>query len=401
MRRLQKQAEANIGTAGHVDHGKTTIVKALTGVWTDTHSEEVKRGITIRLGYADADFRQCPKDGAYTTGEKCALCGTEAKLVRRVSFVDCPGHETLMAVMLSGAALMDGALLVIAANEDCPRPQTYEHLMALDIIGVKNIVVVQNKVDLVDKDGALKSYKQIKEFTKGTVAENAPIIPAAAHYGINIDEIIKAIQEIIPTPARDDKSPARMFVARSFDVNKPGTPVGGLLGGVLGGSILRGKLRVGDELEIRPGIETKKGWKPLKTRITSLSTKEGSLEEAGPGGLVGVGTGLDPSLAKSDKLVGSLIGAPGTLPESKGSLALNVTLIERMVDSLKIEPIKQNEILVINIGTAMTVGTVTEVKGKKITLVLKKPVCCESSWKAAVSRRVANRWRLIGYGTVA
>ncbi len=401
MKRLQKQAEINIGTAGHVDHGKTTIVKALTGAWTDTHSEEVKRGITIRLGYADADFRECPKDGTYTPDAKCPVCGAETKDVRRVSFVDCPGHETLMAVMLSGAALMDGALLVIAANEDCPRPQTYEHLMALNIVGIKNIVIVQNKVDLVDKEAALKNYRQIKEFVKGTVAENAPIIPAAAHYGINIPEIIKAIQENIPTPKRDTESPGRMFVARSFDVNKPGTPVGDLVGGVLGGSVIRGQLKAGDEVEIRPGIETKKGWKALKTKVTSLSAKDGPLDSAVAGGLVGIGTELDPSLTKNDKLVGSLVGAPGTLPECKGTLMLNVTLIDRMVDALKIEPVKPSEILVINIGTAATVGTVAEIKGKKITLALKKPVCCEAGWKAAISRRIANRWRLIGYGTVA
>jgi translation initiation factor 2 subunit 3 len=263
------------------------------------------------------------------------------------------------------------------------------------------IIIVQNKVDLVDKETALKNYRQIKEFVKGTVAENAPIIPAAAHYGINIPEIIKAIQENIPTPKRDVESPGRMFVARSFDVNKPGTPVADLVGGVLGGSVIRGQLKAGDEVEIRPGIETKKGWKALKTKATSLSTKDGPLDSAVAGGLVGIGTELDPSLTKNDKLVGSLVGAPGTLPECRGSLVLNVTLIERMVDALKIEPVKPSEILVINIGTATTVGTVAEVKGKRITLALKKPVCCESGWKAAISRRIANRWRLIGYGTVA
>jgi len=144
--------EVNIGMVGHVDHGKTTLVKSLSGVWTDQHSEEVKRGISIRLGYADATFRKCPScpaPDAYTVKEKCEHCGSETKVLRTVSFVDSPGHETLMATMLCGAAIMDGAVLVISANEPCPQPQTKEHLMALNITGIDRIVIVQNKIDLM------------------------------------------------------------------------------------------------------------------------------------------------------------------------------------------------------------------------------------------------------------
>ena len=134
---------------GHVDHGKTTLTRALSGTWTDTHSEERKRGISIKLGYADTAFYQT-KDGQYYPMGK-RPDGTKDKdseLQRTVSFVDAPGHETLMAVMISGASIMDGALLLIAANETCPQPQTREHLAALQIAGIKNIVIVQNKVDL-------------------------------------------------------------------------------------------------------------------------------------------------------------------------------------------------------------------------------------------------------------
>ena len=152
---MNVQSDVNIGLVGHVDHGKTTLTKALSGIWTDTHSEETKRGISIRLGYADIEFRKCPNCGepeCYTTSKKCEICGSETELIRKVSFVDAPGHETLMATMLSGAAIMDGAVLVIAANESCPQPQTKEHLMALDVIGVKDVIVVQNKIDIVSKE---------------------------------------------------------------------------------------------------------------------------------------------------------------------------------------------------------------------------------------------------------
>ncbi|MDY6780802.1 MAG: translation initiation factor IF-2 subunit gamma, partial [Halobacteria archaeon] len=176
------QPEVNIGLVGHVDHGKTTLVQALSGEWTDQHSEEMKRGISIRLGYADTTFRKCPEvdePDCYTVEETCPD-GSESEPLRKVSFVDAPGHETLMATMLSGASIMDGAVLVISANEDCPQPQTEEHLMALDIIGVENIVIAQNKLDLVSREEAKENYEQIKEFVEGTVAEDAPIVPISA-----------------------------------------------------------------------------------------------------------------------------------------------------------------------------------------------------------------------------
>ncbi|MCK4717413.1 MAG: translation initiation factor IF-2 subunit gamma, partial [Thermoplasmata archaeon] len=220
------QPEVNIGLVGHVDHGKTTLTRALSGEWTDRHSEEIKRGISIRLGYADATFYKCKKckgTEAYTTSSKCSICGGKAELLRAVSFVDSPGHETLMATMLSGAALMDGALLLIAANEKCPQPQTKEHLMALEISGLKNTIIVQNKIDLVSREALEENYHQIKAFVKGTIAEDAPVIPVSAHHDVNVDALIQCIEERIPTPGFGDSKPPRLFIARSFDINKPGS----------------------------------------------------------------------------------------------------------------------------------------------------------------------------------
>src|ERR1051325_10781138 len=123
--KVPKQPEVNIGTIGHVDHGKTTLTQALSGEWTDRHSEEIKRGISIKLGYADAAFYKYPgKQGAEAFGVKDkADDGTAGELLRCVSFVDSPGHETLMETMLSSAAVMDGAMLLVAANEPGPRTQ--------------------------------------------------------------------------------------------------------------------------------------------------------------------------------------------------------------------------------------------------------------------------------------
>ena len=253
-KQISLQPELNIGLVGHVDHGKTTLVSKISGKFTDTHSEELKRGITIRLGYADAEIYKCSiKDFPYRTHVNLPK-NVKCELIRKISFIDAPGHETLMATMLSGAAIMDAALLLIAANEKCPQPQTKEHLMALEIVGIKNIIIVQNKIDLVDEKEAEENFNQIKQFVKGTIAENAPIIPVSAQQNINIDVLITAIQEYFKTPERDLKKEPLMFVARSFDVNKPGTDVDELNGGVLGGALKQGKLKINDKIEIRPGL---------------------------------------------------------------------------------------------------------------------------------------------------
>jgi translation initiation factor 2 subunit 3 len=303
-----------------------------------------------------------------------------------------------MAVMISGSAIIDGALLIIAANETCPQPQTEEHLMALEMMGINKIIIVQNKVDLVSKEEAINHYNSIKEFTKGTIAENAPIIPVAAHYSLNLDMLCKAIEETIPTPKRDMTKAPLMMVARSFDVNKPGTNINKLLGGVIGGSLTQGKLKVGDKIEIRPGIKRDDKWTPIVTDVIGLTTVGEKIKEAGPGGLIGVATKLDPSLTKTDKLVGNIAGQEGTLPEVYEELEIEATMMERVIGMKKPEPIKINEPLVINIGTATTIGFPQSTKPLK--LKLKRPICANKGWKAAISKRINNRWRLVGYGTL-
>ena len=408
---IAKKPEVNIGMVGHVDHGKTTLVRSLSGVWTDQHSEEIKRGISIRLGYADATFRrcpQCPEPDCFSVEAKCPHCGTETEVLRTVSFVDSPGHETLMATMLCGAAIMDGAVLVISANEACPQPQTKEHLMALNITGINKIVIVQNKVDLISKDKVVEHYNQIKSFVKGTVAENAPIIPISAQQNINIDMVIQAIENMIPTPPRDVQKPALLKIARSFDVNRPGASPDNLKGGVIGGSLSQGLLHPGDKLEICPGrlveSEGRKQWVPLATKVVTLLAGSAEQEEITPGGLVGVGTMLDPVMTKSDTLVGQVAGEPGKLPPVKNSFIMEMRLLERVVgvtDESTVEPIHSSEPLMLNVGTATTVGVVSSAReGGVVQVQLKRPVCAEVGDRVAVSRRMGARWRLIGVGTI-
>jgi len=327
--------------------------------------------------------------------------------VRAISFVDAPGHEALMATMLSGAAVMDGAILVIAADETCPQPQTREHLAAIEIVGIKKLVIVQNKIDIVDEKRALENYKEIMSFVKGSIAEKAPIIPVSAQHHVNIDILLQALEEYIPTPSRDPAKPPRMYVVRSFDVNKPGTSIEELVGGVVGGSLLQGKFRCGEEIEIRPGIRAEKQGKifyePLFTEIVSLYTGGRTVKEVRCGGLVGIGTLLDPSLTKADSLIGNLVGKPETLPPTRADLTLETYFFERIIgmkELLEVERPNKGESLLLDVGTAITVGNVVSTKEDTAILQLGRPVCVEKGFMAAISRKVAGRWRLIGYGTI-
>jgi len=361
---------------GHVDHGKTTLTQALSGVWTDVHSEEIKRGISIRLGYASTVLRKCPEcksPDCYTVEKKCKHCKKGCEDVLEVSFVDAPGHETLMATMLSGAAIMDGALLLIAANETCPQPQTKEHLMALDIIGVKDIVIVQNKIDLATKEEVIENYRQIKEFVKGTIAENAPIVPLSAQHNANVDVLIRTIIEKIGVPERDVEKPAKMYIARSFDVNKPGALPEEIVGGIIGGSMVQGELKIGEEIEIAPGLKNENGknvvWSPISTKAVTLTSGNKKSKSIKPGGLVAIGTLLDPSLTKADGLSGMVLGRPGSLPQVLTKLP--------------------------------SIGMVTSARGNEIEMNLKLPICAEKGSRIALSRRIGTRWRLIGYGIIS
>ncbi len=403
------QPELNIGLVGHVDHGKTTLVQTLSGKWTDTHSEEIKRGITIRLGYADVSFYKCKKcEGAEAYGTKpTCKCGGEAEFLRKISLVDAPGHESLMATMLCGANIMDGAILLVSATESCPQPQTREHLQALEIVGVENLIVVQNKIDLVPEEQAKKNYEEIKAFLKGTRYEKAVIVPTSAVHSINLDVLIQTIEEHFKTPKRNLDADPIMFVARSFDINKPGTEPEKMVGGIIGGALKQGKLVSGADTEILPGYEVQeknqKVWKPLKAKITSLMAGGEQAQEVVPGGSVAVMTSLDPSVVKSDRLVGSLVGLEGMAPKIWNEFKLETHLLERVVgakDKLVVDPIKMGELLMLNVNAAATVGIVKELGKNTIKCTLRRPVCAETNSRVAMSRNVGQRWRLIGFGII-
>ncbi len=405
---IPQQAEVNIGTVGHVDHGKTTIVEGITGVWTSAHSEELRRGITIKVGYADAAFyrcQECAPPENFSTTPICPVCGKDSKLSRVVSFVDTPGHESLMAIMLSGAAVMNGAILIIAADEEVPQPQTREHLLSLQMLGMHHIVIAQNKLDMVDDQGARNNYKAIVKFAKGTVAEKAPIIPVSGQHKLNIDALIGSIEEHIPTPARNPQEKPLMQTLRSFDVNRPGMGVSQLRGGVVGGTLIQGEFKVGDEIELQPGVLRDKTGKyePIYTKIISLGTSAGLVDKVSPGGLVALGTTLDPAITRADSLLGSVVGLPGELPPVHHSVSIDTQLLDMAVGSpglVKVEALRRAEVLRLNVGTAVTFGPVESVKGDIAIISLKRPISASLGSRVAITRRIADRWRLIGSGII-
>mmetsp|Transcript_18961 Transcript_18961/g.32637 ORF Transcript_18961/g.32637 Transcript_18961/m.32637 type:complete len:470 (-) Transcript_18961:294-1703(-) len=421
---ISRQATINIGTIGHVAHGKSTVVKAISGVQTVRFKNELERNITIKLGYANAkiyecDNPKCVRPGRYKSyGSSkedkplCQRCNSPMTLRRHVSFVDCPGHDILMATMLNGAAVMDAALLLIAGNETCPQPQTSEHLAAVEIMKLKHIIVLQNKVDLVKETAAAAQHEDIKKFIEGTVAQNAPIIPISAQLGYNINVICEYIVKKIPIPVRDFTAQPRLIVIRSFDVNKPGEEVENLRGGVAGGSILQGVLKVGQEIEIRPGIVSRDAegriyCRPIFSRILSLYAESNELQYAVPGGLIGVGTRIDPTLTRADRLVGQVLGEVGHLPEIFVELEITFFLLRRLLGVKtegekqgKVQKLTKGEVLMVNIGSTSTGGKVSALKADLAKLQLTSPVCTSVGEKIALSRRVEKHWRLIGWGQI-
>jgi len=382
----------NIGIVGHIDHGKTTLLKKLSGKWTDTHSEELKRGITIKLGYADTIIYN--DKGSYNIEKK-------GEPIRKVSFVDAPGHEMLMATMLSGAAMIDAAILVVAANEGI-KPQTREHLRALKAKKVENLIVAQNKIDLVTQEQAEKNHKEILELLDPGF-QNSPIIPISAQQGVNVPALLKAICDLTIPDRKPDADPV-FIVARSFDINKPGTTPKNLKGAVLGGTLKQGKLKIGDSIEIKPGrnIGNQK-YETIKTKINNLFRGSEELSELTPGGSTSIETDLDMAQGKSDFLAGNVTSREGILPETQNSVTIKYTLFPEVFgarENIKIEPIKPSEILMLSVNTTPTGGAVTKVDKDTATIDLRIPIVPSKGDNVGIAREIQKRWRLIGYGEI-
>ncbi|MBM3437113.1 MAG: selenocysteine-specific translation elongation factor, partial [Bacteroidetes bacterium] len=232
-----------IGTAGHVDHGKTALIKALTGIDCDTHKEEKERGITINLGFSHLTL---------PTGESFGI-------------VDVPGHKDFIKTMVAGAYGIDLVLLVIAADSGI-MPQTAEHLKIIEMLGVKHGIVVLNKVDLVDDEMLELAQLETEEFLEGTCLEGTPVVPVSSLRGDGLDNLVNKITEIIPrVQEREKKDHFRMYIDRIFNVKG--------IGYVVTGSVLEGEIENGKEIYLLPG-------KNRKMKIRGIERHGESVEKA-------------------------------------------------------------------------------------------------------------------------
>ncbi|AAK39867.1 eukaryotic translation initiation factor gamma SU (nucleomorph) [Guillardia theta] len=415
------QSTLNVGIVGHVAHGKSTLVKSLTGTTTVKFKNELERNITIKLGYANCKIFKCINDhctppSCYQSQNLdpsaisyCYKCHRKLKLIKHISLVDCPGHEILMNTMLNGASVMNAAILVIAADEECPQPQTFEHLAALNLCELSNLIIIQNKIDIVSTTQAFRNYFQIQKLCESIKLKNFSIIPLSAQKKINMDVLLQLIAEkFIEFPRSFGLSPL-VFILRSFDVNKPGTNIKDLRGGVVGGSIVKGMIKLNQFFEIRPGIFFKRKNKILcnflHIQIKTINVENRNLPEATCGGLIGIGTNLDPSLTKGDKLSGQMMGKSESLPPIVSKILINYRLLKRLLflskDSIKSVGIKLGEIIMITVNNSSTSGKIYSKKKNNVSIELIKPICCNFSDKVCISRRINNHWRLVGCGTIS
>jgi len=440
---MEHQPTINLMTIGHVANGKSTSMRALSGVVTMRHTTELKNNMTIKLGYTSFKIFRVP--GVHSpecfvprpSSDKEYICpntGKKGELIRHFSFLDNPGHQIYMRNMLVGASVADGALLIIAANAPkCPEKQTEEHLIATRMLGLTNIVVAQNKIDLVTEEKAARQYEQIVNFLRRNHVGNVPVVPICAETKINIDALCAHLVKRIQVVPKELNVPTRLHVIRSFDVNKPQQIKNAkdFKGGVAGCVLMQGFLKVGDELEIRPGYVTTNDmgeleFQSISVRVESLLIGKSHVQYCAPGCNVGVGLNVDPIITRSDYLVGQVLGTPGTLPPVFTECVIEYRLLKTVVGAEKMEKVSKKlkpkdklniaigsrtvgaEVVKCNMTIQMQDGSLdtlySNVDSKKrmgtALLKLDHPVCYDLWTKLLITKDIGQSWRLIGCGKI-
>ncbi len=401
------QATMNLGTLGNVSEGKSTFVRAISKIATQRHKKEKLFNITINLGYAGFKIWRNVETGDLVSSSSSTKVVDQHELLGHYSFVDCPGHEAYLATMLSGATIMDAAALIIASNSpSIPQIQTQEHLIAAETMGLENIFVIQNKLDVVDTPIIGESLSKIREFTKGTSAEKGPIIPMSAQREWGIEYALHHIAYTIPTPNRQFEGPVRIQLVRSFDINRPiqWSSDSAIQGGVIGGTIVRGVVYPEDILEIRPGLFINGQAIPILTRVSSLNCDAESLKFAIAGGLIGIGTSMDPSFTSANALAGHVAGTPGTLPEITVKIKGKFRAFDRSQSAekgsdlaYKFKKHKKGDAIRFCVGNMTVSGHISKVGENGMrTIKVERPVCVEPGQICSILRSNGSRELLDG-----
>ena len=392
----------NIGTLGSVSHGKSTLVSMLTGTKTQRHSTEQIRNITIKPGYANLKIWQDEDTLEFTTTNSEIYEMEGFKLVHHISFVDCPGHQELIQVMLGSVSLMKGAIVVVSAAEDIKTAkQLTQHLAAAKLANLENLILLFNKLDLVSKSKAMERKEDLDILLNRLGINPKITIPTALNKKIGLQNVIKALLKFFPPKLDENKDYPLFRILRSFDINKPGIPWNEVNGGVLGGSLLSGKLEVGDKIVIKPGIIQRKNdgtWimKPIETLIKSIKTEKENIINTHPGGLVGFGTDIDPFYCKDEKLEGQVLGLPNKLPPVYYEINMKITLTNDF-DGEWLPKI--NDSIYLQIGNINTQAVLSNINQNIFTFKLTKPSCImENDLILICIDTEMKLFRIVGYG---
>ena len=404
---LHNQPNFNLGTLGSVSDGKSTMIYQLTGIKTQKHSSEKHRNITIKPGYANLKIWFCEDCNNYESSSsdqkeiKCKCCEEPINLINHLSFVDCPGHAELILTMMGSVSLMKGAIIIVSASESVnKKPQLVQHLIASKMANINKLIICFNKLDLVSKEIAIERKIELDQLLEKLDIKPYIIIPTAFNKKLGIKNLLKAIMEVFPPKEKDTSDKSFFRITRSFDVNKAGIPWSEVNGGVIGGSLINGELDIGDEVEIRPGILSKgKDGKfisqPIITKILSLETDGIQLEKLNPGGLVGVGTEIDPYYCKNDMLSGNIMGKINTLPNVYNEVKLKYKKLDEFEG--KWDP-KNGDTVFLQIGNVSVESRLAKFNKENFNFSLLKPACIEDGAKILVCRKDDGILKIVGFG---
>lgn len=422
----KKQSRYNVGFIGHVANGKSTLAYKITGTKTQRDSREVKKaGKTLNLSYADGVIYQCVKCPApekyqsystYSPDIKCVHCDGDLEFVRHLSIVDCPGHHQLITKMMDGSSVMHGVVVVESvSNADLPSPQTIEHLMVASVVDIPVLMVILNKVDTVSEKLLMKKMEQIKAFFP-----SVPVVPISANHGHNVDVVLEYLSKA-KLPELKTEDTTLMYIIRTFGTNTPGTDISKLKGAVVGGSIMKGVLKVDDEVIFYPGLiklnkkenidvdgGSKWRYSPLTSSVESIFSEKTSLDIGLSGGLIGVQTGLDPSLSTKNRMVGNILLSKKTSVFPSVFEQITVQYKQTKFIPKDANPneyqINEKDVLFINCNSANVEGkakTVIEAKSILEITLISAPLCCFVGQKIPISKYVGgDSKRLVAFGEV-